>query len=432
MTHPTFASDIRFQPYWWDEAPRPSLPKVHLPKAVDVAIMGSGYTGLSAALTLARAGREVMVFDAEDAGWGCSTRNGGQLGPTLHKSLKELTAKYGKPRAVAMFKEAQTAFEYVADLIEAERIECQFRRCGKFMGAHRPGRYEAMARELEVLRREVGFDADMVPRASQHNEVGTDAYYGGQVRHRNASLQPALYHQGLIDRVLSTGARIAAHTPVTAVAREGKGFALTTPRGSVTAREVIVATNGYTGEATRELRRRVIPIGSYIITTEPLAPEVMDRLMPRRRVVSDTRRVVFYYRPSPDGTRIVFGGRVAFSETDPRVSAPRLHHAMTRLFPELKGVKISHSWVGFVAYTFDTLPHIGVRDGIHHAMGYCGTGVPMAAYLGHKVALRVLGSPEGATAFDDLPFQTRPLYYGNPWFLAGALMYYRCLDRLAR
>jgi len=159
---------------------------------------------------------------------------------------------------------------------------------------------------------------------------------------------------------------------------------------------------------------------------------VMDRLMPKRRTVFDSRKILYYYGPSPDDTRIVFGGRVAFSETDPRVSAPRLHHAMTQLFPELKDAKISHSWMGFVAYTFDKLPHIGARDGLHYTMGYCGSGVPMATYLGHKVALRVLGSPEGATAFDDLPFQTRPLYYGNPWFLAGALMYYRCLDRLAR
>ena len=432
MTHPTFAPDIRFQPYWWDEAPPPSLPELQLPKAVDIAIVGSGYTGLSAALTLARAGREVMVFDAEDAGWGCSTRNGGQVGPTLYRNLEELTAKYGKPRALAMFRETRAAFDYLADFIAAEQIECQFRRCGQFIGAHRPGRYEALARELEILRREIGLDADMVPRASQRSEIGTDAYYGGQVRYHNASLQPALYHRGLIDRVRAGGTQIAAHTPITAVVREGKGFALTTPRGPVRAREVIIATNGYTGEATRDLRRRVIPIGSYIIATEPLAPAMMDRLMPKRRVVFDSRRILHYYRPSPDGTRIVFGGRVAFSETDPRVSAPRLHDAMTHVFPELKGVKISHSWMGFVAYTFDKLPHIGSRNGLHYAMGYCGSGVSMATYLGHKVALKVLGSPEGATAFDDLPFQTRPLYYGNPWFLAGALIYYRCLDRLAR
>jgi glycine/D-amino acid oxidase-like deaminating enzyme len=199
----------------------------------------------------------------------------------------------------------------------------------------------------------------------------------------------------------------------------------------VRARDVIVATNGYTGTLTPWLRRRVIPIGSYIIATEPLDPEVMDRLFPTQKVVSDTRKVVYYYRPSPDRTRIVFGGRVTSGETSPLRSGGMLRADLIGIFPELKDVRISHSWMGFVAYTFDELSHIGKHDGVHYAMGYCGSGVGMASYLGTRIGQQVLGLEEGRTALDGFRFQTRPLYSGKPWFLPMAVAYYRWRDGAA-
>jgi len=155
----------------------------------------------------------------------------------------------------------------------------------------------------------------------------------------------------------------------------------------------------------------------------------MDRLFPTNRVTSDTCRVVYYYRASPDRSRILFGGRVSATETDPKVSAPRLMTALTRIFPELAGTGVSHSWMGTVAYSFDHLAHTGVHDGIHYAMGYCGSGVSMASYLGMRTGQRVLGRPEGKTAFDGLPFPTRPLYTGTPWFLPAMVAWYARLDR---
>jgi glycine/D-amino acid oxidase-like deaminating enzyme len=177
-------------------------------------------------------------------------------------------------------------------------------------------------------------------------------------------------------------------------------------------------------------RRRVIPIGSYIIATEPWPKEKMLALLPKDRVISDTRKLVFYYRLSPDLTRMVFGGRVAYMENDPRVSAPRLHDWMTRIFPELKPAKVTHSWMGYVAYTFDTLPHIGRQDGLHYAMGYCGSGISLATYFGMRIGQQVLGKAEGRTPLDNVPFPTRPLYGGNPWFLAPSIFYYRLRDKL--
>ncbi|MFQ5984970.1 MAG: NAD(P)/FAD-dependent oxidoreductase [Alphaproteobacteria bacterium] len=432
MNDTIFAPDAKFEPYWWEAAPRPSLPGVALPKSVDVAVVGSGFTGLAAALTLARAGRNVIVFEASDPGFGASSRNGGMVGAHLKGSVFDLIERFGQERALALLTEAQVAREHVAHFVESEQIECHFRRTGMFVGAHRPSHYEEMARELELLKKEIGYEGEMVPRAEQHREIGTDLYHGGRVNLRNAGLHPALYHQGLLERVLAAGAAVAARTPVGGIAKEGRGFVVATPRGKVKAGDVIVATNGYTGSVTPDFRRRVIPIGSYIIATEPLDATVMQRLMPKGRMLSDTKRILYYYRPSPDGTRILFGGRAAVNETDVRASGRRLHRFMTRIYPELASVKITHSWTGFVAFTFDKLPHTGVRDGIHYAMGYCGSGVAMATYLGHKTALRVLGLPEAATPLESLEFPTRPFYTGNPWFLPLVAFCYRWADRLAR
>ena len=154
----------------------------------------------------------------------------------------------------------------------------------------------------------------------------------------------------------------------------------------------------------------------------------MDRLFPSNRIVSDTRKVVYYYRCSPDRRRVLFGGRVSHQETDPRVSGPKLHADLVRLFPELRETRISHSWCGFVAYTFDELMHIGKHEGMHYAMGYCGGGVGTSSYFGMRLGQQVLGLAQGRTALDGLAFQTRPLYTGNPWFLAPSVAYYRWRD----
>jgi glycine/D-amino acid oxidase-like deaminating enzyme len=275
-----------------------------------------------------------------------------------------------------------------------------------------------------------GVDAVVVPRAEQHQELGSDAYFGGVVYRSHASVDPARYHQGLLDRVRAAGADVVARCPVMGIERDGATWRVITARGTVQARKVAVATNGYTGSLTPWLQRRVIPIGSYIIATEPLPPSQMARLMPKNRIVSDTRKVVFYYRASPDRRRILFGGRVSTDETDPRVSGPLLHADMVGVFPELRHTRISHSWCGLVAYTFDELMHIGAHDGVHYAMGYCGSGVGMGSYLGMRLGQQMLGLLEGRTAFDGLAFQTRPFYTGKPWFLAASIRYYRWRDRL--
>lgn len=432
MDDALFTPDFKLTPYWWDHVPRPALPMANVPAKADVVVIGSGYTGLNAALQTARGGRSTIVLDAEDAGWGCSTRNGGQISTSIKPSYDELARRHGPERATAILREGRNSLAWLGEFVAAERIDCEFRVVGRFHAAHSPGQYEALARSVANQPKGLEVPVHMVPRAEQRAELGTDAYYGGAVFANHASVDPGLYHAGLLDRAMAAGVKVFAHCAATAIERDGGQFRVITPRGICNARDVVVATNGYTGSLTPWLQRRVIPIGSYIIATEPLPAETMDRLMPRNRTVSDTRKVVYYYRASPDRRRILFGGRVSHNETDPRRSGPKLRAELVRLFPELADVRISHSWAGFVAYTFDELAHIGRHDGVHYAMGYCGSGVGMAGYLGMRLGQQVLGKPEGATGLDGLSFQTRPFYTGNPWFLAPSVMYYRWRDERAR
>ena len=422
-------ADCKLTPYWWDDVPRPVIAERPLPANVDVAVIGAGYTGLHAALQTARGQRSTLVLDAEDAGWGCSTRNGGQVSTSIKPSFELLARRHGSARAFEILKEGQRSLAFTGDFIRSEGIDCDFGAVGRFHAAHNAAQYEALARRVAEQPRGLEVDAHMVPRASQRSELGSDAYWGGAVYTQHCSVHPARYHQGLLERALEAGVQVAPRTPVTRVEKVADGFVVQTPRGAVRARDVVVATNGYTGAVTPWLQRRVIPIGSYMIATEELAPGLMDRLIPKNRIVSDTRKVVYYYRASPDRRRILFGGRVSHKETDPRASAPLLHADMVAVFPELAGIRISHSWCGFVAYTFDELMHVGKHEGMHYAMGYCGAGVGTSGYFGMRVGQQVLGLAEGRTALDGLAFQTRPLYTGNPWFLAPSVRYYRWRDR---
>lgn len=429
MPSTLFTPDARMAPYWWDHVPRPQLPERALPATADVVVVGSGYTGLHAALQTARAGRHTVVVDAEDAGWGCSTRNGGQVSTSVKPSFALLARRHGAERAREILREGQRSLAWLGEFIAAEGIDCDFGVVGRFHAAHNAVQFDALVRAAQSQPAGLEVPVQIVPRSEQRRELGTDAYWGGVVYLHHASVDPARYHQGLLQRVLAAGAEVHARCPVTRLQPEDGGVRVATARGEIRARDVVVATNGYTGALTPWLQRRVIPIGSYVIATEPLPAGLMDELMPTPRIVSDTRKVVFYYRPSPDRTRILFGGRVSVDETDPALSGPLLHADLVALFPALRDVRISHSWCGFVAYTFDELAHLGCRDGIHYAMGYCGSGVGMGSYLGLRIGQQVLGLPDGRTAFDGLSFQTRPLYTGKPWFLAPSIRYYRWRDR---
>ncbi len=427
-----FTDDYKLTPYWWDQSPRPSIDESPTPEQIEVAVIGSGYTGLNAALVTARSGRTTAVFDAEDMGFGCSTRNGGQISTSVKPELSTLTRKHGRETAFNIIKEGHNALSWLQEFIQTEAIDCDFIVPGRFHAAHSSRAFKQLVAEVSDQPKGLEVPFQIVPRSEQHTELGTNAYHGGVIFEQHASVDPARYHQGLLEHVKTAGADLFPHCPITNIKRSSDGYTLQTRHGTTKAKEVVVATNGYTGTITPWQHRRVIPIGSYIIATDVIEPQLMERLVPTDRILSDTQKVVYYYRPSPDKKRILFGGRVSSSETNPEVSAPLLKRDLDYLFPELASVKVSHSWMGFVAYTFDSLAHTGKHDGIHYAMGYCGSGVSMASYLGMRVGQQVIGLAEGKTAFDEIPFPTRPLYTGKPWFLPATIAYYRWHDRRGR
>lgn len=430
MTASVFASDVKFTPWWWEAAPPRPAREPALPREVDIAIIGSGYNGLSAALTLARAGRHPVVFEAGVAGAGASTRNGGQVGSGNQKfPFARLVELHGEDKAQALVREGVAMLDYIARLVAEENIDCHFERCGRFRGALLRRHYEGMQRDLEDLHRRAGVRYEMVPPERTAEEILSPRYQGGALLPDDASLHPGLYHRGLLERAQSAGALLLEHTPVVTVRSEGARCRVITGRGSIEAREVIVTTNGYTGRATPGLRARTVPVGSAVIATEELAPEHVLALMPRRRVYGETARVFHYFRPSPDGRRILFGGRIGRLVPQNSTDAyEHLYRSMVRIFPDIEGVKVTHCWSGHLGFTQDGFPHLGKQDGLWYALGYNGTGVSRSTWFGHKVALKVLGHPEGRTAFDELPFERFAFRFAAPVGVAAAESLYRVRD----
>ena len=427
-----FAPDFKDAPYWWEAAPPSTMAVPAPPHRVEVAIVGAGYCGLSAALELRRQGLGVLVMDAARIGHAASSLNGGMVAGSLKPSHAELARLFDPERATAILEESARCLPFLEELLAREAIACDYRRSGRFVGAHCPSAYASLERRLDTTKKLTGADAWLVPRQRQREEIDTDYYYGGMVAEASGGLHPARYHRGLADAAQRAGALIVEETPVDAMARRAGGFTLHTPRGVVEAREVIVATNGYTGAVTPWLRRRLIPLNSYIIATEPLPPETTRRLVPHGRMIVDSYRVLSYYRLSPDGTRVLYGGRASFRRATARQAAPHLHAMMVRVWPELAHTRVTHAWTGNVAFTFDHVPHMGVHEGVHYAAGCQGSGVGMATYLGYQTALKIAGKAASPCAFDGLPFPTRATYTGDPWFLPIVGSYYRLRDWLER
>ncbi len=426
----TFTADARMVPYWWDASPPQEDRPDRLPGEIDVLVVGSGYTGLHAAIELARGGRSVLICDRGVIGEGCSTRNGGQVSTSVKPDFASLVKKHGELIARQLFQDGRNSLKWTEEFIRQEGIACDFKVVGRYHVAHNDKAYEQLARSIETPVKGFEVPAHAVPRAEQRSELGTDIYHGGIILEHHASLDPGRYHAGLVNLARNAGVIFAARCEVTAFARTASGHTVSTALGEVKARDVVMATNGYSGKLSPWHRRRIIPIGSYVIATEELPEALVDEIIPKNRIVSDTRRVLYYFRASPDRRRIIFGGRVSLAESDPRVSGPLLYTEMLRLFPQLVGYRTSHSWMGYVGYTFDTLAHTGSEEGIHYAMGYCGSGVGMAGYLGMRLGQRILGKAEGNTGFASTPFPARSYYFGKPWFLAPAVQIYRIRDRL--
>ena len=427
-----FAPDFKEAPYWWDAAP-PTKPEPRTPPArVDVAIVGAGITGLNAALELARAGRSVVALDASDLGHGASTRNSGYVGRTLKHSFSDLVSEHGIPYAIAAYREMQAAFDAVAERVRTEQIDCGFKVSGRLILTKARRQYDELEQEWSLRKKHLGGEFTMLSRKAVRDEIASDLYCGGALIPDLAAIHPGLYHRGLLDRARAAGAELIGGTRVERIVRlDGGGFDLSTPQGTTRARDVLVATNGYTDGLLPWLQRRLIPFDAYMIATEPLRPALMTRLLPTDRTYIDHVFDVVSIRRSPDGTRILFLWRTGTRQTGARAKGAQLLQDLVQIVPEAAGLKLTHSWTGRCALTRDLWPHVATHDGIHFAGGYCFAGVPMGTYLGQKAAHRILGSSEGKTIFGDRGFPSVPLLPTNPWLARQVMTWHRWRDRWA-
>jgi glycine/D-amino acid oxidase-like deaminating enzyme len=426
---------VREHNFWLTTATMPEVAARPLPEIVDVAVIGAGFTGLSAARTLARRGATVAVLEAETVGWGASSRNGGMVLTGLKLGVNKLISMYGRELTQRMYAASLASIDCVEQIVREENIGCSFSRCGHLEVACKQKHFDDYARQVEVIAREFNHKLRIVPRAELQSEIGSSIYYGGMVDDVSAGLNPAQYVAGLAGAAAREGAAIFEQTKVIKIERKtsqaAPGWRVTTSRGAIRAREVFSGTSGYTGAATPALRKKIIPIGSYIIATEILPEALARELSPRNRMIYDSKNYIYYYRLTPDN-RMLFGGRAAFfpeTEDSIRRSAEILRLGMIDVYPQLRDVKVEYVWGGTLDFAFDIMPHAGQLDGIYYAVGYAGHGVAMATWQGQKMAELIAGDkPENP--FVDIPFPGAPLglYGGKPWFLPFAGAWYKFLD----
>jgi glycine/D-amino acid oxidase-like deaminating enzyme len=427
---------IQEKNYWATTIASPSIAAAaDLPDSVDVAVVGAGFCGLSAARALAKRGVSVAVLEAETSGWGASSRNGGMVLTGMKLPAPTLIKRYGINIVREMYAASLETIDCVEQIIREEKIDCDFSRCGHLEVACKQAHFDGYEETAALTRREFNHELRIIPKKELRAEIGSDIYFGGMVDETSAGLNPARYVAGLANTAQRAGACLFDHTRVTSVEPEMKNgarkFRVKTSRGTIGAREVVLASGAYTTESTPALRKKIIPIGSYIIATESLSAELARELSPRNRMIYDSKHFLYYYRLTPDN-RMLFGGRAAFfpeTENTVRQSAEILRRGMISVYPQLRDTKVEFVWGGTLDFTLDVMPHAGKIDGMYFAAGFAGHGVAAATWFGAKLAGVICGDPNDIP-FDGIKFPAAPfgLRSGNTWALPLAGAWYRILD----
>jgi len=423
---------LKQQIYWYTTVNMPDDKNLTpLPEKVDVAIIGSGYTGLSAARTLAKRGAKVAVLEAETIGWGASSRNGGMTLTGLKLPMQTIVKNYGRDMAHRLFQCSLDSVDTVEQIVNEEKINCGFERTGHLLTANKPKHFDALKEEVEFMEKEFNHKVHLVSKENQHEEIGTDIYHGALVDEVSGGLNPAQFVAGLASVAEKAGAILCAKARVNRLEHGTNGFTVETARGKLSAKNILVATSGYTGNVTKSLQKKIIPIGSFIIATEKLSDELAHELSPKNRMIFDYKHYLNYFRLW-DG-RMIFGGRAAFfpeNENTIRESASILQREMIQVYPQLKEVAIEYVWGGTLDFAFDMMTHVGEDNGIFYSLGYAGHGVAMGTYLGKTVAEAMLDGniKDHPFAAFDFPGAPLRLYDGRPWFLPFAGMWHKFLD----
>lgn len=422
---------MKMMPYWLDTAPRFAAGERDAPSGeVDVAIVGAGFTGLSAAIALAKKGAKVAVFEAGLVGNAASGRNGGMCNNGFAQDYHALSTAIGRERANLLYRAFDAGVSKVESLITEENIDCSFKRVGKLKLAAKPEHFDKLARSQALMEQECDPDTSMLTREQLSGEIGTDRYFGGLLFGKSAGMHVGRYGQGLAEAAARRGVRIYEQAPVLGLSRQtGTVHQVKTPRGEVRAKQVLLATGTSAVGPLSWFRRRIVPVGAFIIVTEPLSAELLDRLVPSRRMYTDTKNFVNYFRITPDN-RLLFGGRARFATSNPASDAKSgviLQKALIDIFPELSGTRIDYCWGGMVDMTRDRLPRAGEHDGLFYSMGYSGHGTHMATYMGAIMA-EVLDGRADLNPWRDFNWPAIPGHFGNPWFLPLVGAYYRFQD----
>lgn len=406
---------------WQEQVSRPEVPVVDLPGHVDVLVVGAGYCGLGAAAAAAGAGAAVLAVDKEPLGWGASSRNGGMVIPELKAGPEKLAKKYGE-LAHRLYSEVHEAFDHTERLVAG--MDCDYRRSGQLYLAHTPHHTPHLRRVADEMQR-AGETVEFLDREQIRHRTGSVAFDSGVFFEKVGGLHPARFHAGMAAQALAAGAHIHDRTAATSIRRESGGFLVETTRGSVRAGHVIVATNAYADAAMPELAKRILPINSYIIATEPLDPAVLDLIGPQMMV--DTKNLLFYWRLTADG-RMVFGGRNRLDPVDVPVARDFLYDNMVRIHPQVRGVAVDYAWTGYVAMTLDRLPHAGTVDGVWYATGCNGTGVSLNGWLGHRLGQVVTGQAP-PPAFAELKHPAIPFKAFSSSYVPFVGRYFALQDR---
>ena len=397
----------------------------------DVVVVGGGFTGLAAARALAGRGASVVVLEAATVVGEASGRNGGHCNGGLTRDYGALVQRFGVEKVRDFHRAYGAAVDAVERIAREDHIDCDFARNGRLKLASKPKHYDKLARLCELIHRSFDTDVRMLSAAEVRAEVGSTRFHGGLLHGSGAHLHVGRFGVGLAEAAARRGARIYESAVVTAIERTGTEHRVTSTRGTVEAGQVLLATGCSSTGPLGWYRRRMAPVGSFIVVTEPVDTILLDRLLPRRRSYVTSKNIGNYFRATPDG-RIVFGGRARFAMSSPRSdlkSGTILRDTLTYIFPELGRTRLDYCWGGLVDITADRLPRAGEHEGLYYSMGYSGHGVQMSVYMGEAMAEVMNGKP-AANPWRDLDWPAMPGHVGKAWFLPLVGAYYRTLDVL--